>query len=66
MHQGERVVYKVFFSEGFVDKLVTFLSMEEVKGKDRFDVSKYTLFKVCSCLHVDSWSEYFSTEFVVQ
>lgn len=36
----------MFSSEEFVEKLVTFLSMEEVKGKDHFDVHKYILFKV--------------------
>lgn len=41
-------MYDAFSSEEFVEKLVVFLSMEEVKGKDRFDVSKFMLFKVCT------------------
>ena len=40
------MIHDAFSSEEFVEKLVLFLSMEEVKGKDRFDVSKFILFKV--------------------
>ena len=45
--QSEGIIYDAFSSEEFVEKLVTFLSMEEVKGQDRFDIHKYLLFKVC-------------------
>ena len=44
--QAERVVYDAFSSADFVEKLVSFLSLEENNGKDRFDRQKFTLFKV--------------------
>lgn len=39
-------MYESFTSQEFVDKLVGFFSIEEVKGKDKYDVRKYTMFKV--------------------
>ena len=46
LFQSEQVIFDAFSSEEFVEKLVAFFSMEEVKGRDRFDIHKYTLFKV--------------------
>lgn len=44
--QHELPVYEAFSSPEFVSKLISFLSLEEIKGKDRFDTYKFHLFKV--------------------
>lgn len=46
LFQGEAVVYDAFSSEEFVDKLVGFLSLEERKGKDKYDWTRSIMFKV--------------------
>ena len=44
--QAERVVYDAFMSPEFVDRLVSFLSLEENKGKDKYDTRRFSMFKV--------------------
>ena len=47
------MIYDSFSSPEFVEKLVSFFSLEENKGKDRYNVRKFILFKVrmCGVLH---------------
>ena len=45
--QSELVFYEALTSQEFVDRLFGFFSLEEVKGKDQFDVHKFDMFKVC-------------------
>lgn len=33
-----------------MDKLVSFCSLEEVKGRDKFDINKFVLFKVVATI----------------
>ncbi len=42
----ELVVYEAFNSPKFVEKLIQFLSLEEIKGQDQFSFHKFLLFKV--------------------
>ena len=44
--QAERVVYDAFMSPEFVDQLVSFLSLEENKGRDKYSTSRFSMFKV--------------------
>ena len=44
--QGEQVVFDFFTNEAQVSKLIGFLSLEERKGKDKFDSKRFVLFKV--------------------
>lgn len=43
---GELVIYTALSDQQFVDKLLNFMSLEEHKGKDKFDSKHVTLFKV--------------------
>ncbi len=45
MNDVERIVFEFFQDEKRVDKLVEFLSLEEHKGRDKFDSRKFLLFK---------------------
>ncbi|XP_078000645.1 proteasome activator complex subunit 4-like [Glandiceps talaboti] len=45
LSEVERVVYDYFSSQDFVDKLIGFLSLEERKGKDKFNSKRFVLFK---------------------
>ena len=44
--QDEQIFYDSFSSEEFVNKFVGFLSLEDRKGKDKFDGHRSSLFKV--------------------
>ena len=44
--QAERVVYDAFVSPEFVDRLVSFLSLEENKGRDKYSTNRFSMFKV--------------------
>ena len=44
--QLEKPIYEAFCSKEFVDKLVSYLSLEEQKEKDAFDNDRYYVFKV--------------------
>ena len=41
MPEAERIVFKFFRDEASVKKLMEFLSLENKKGKDQFDVERY-------------------------
>jgi len=45
MDEAEQIVFKFMTDEEKVDKLVTFLSLENKKGKDRFDPERFAMFK---------------------
>ncbi|XP_070577632.1 proteasome activator complex subunit 4-like isoform X2 [Ptychodera flava] len=45
MSEGEAIVYDHFSNPDFVDKLINFLSLEERKGKDKFNTKRFVLFK---------------------
>lgn len=42
----EQQVYDFFMQQSNVDKFIKFLSLEEKKGKDKFNGFRYILFKV--------------------
>ena len=44
------MVYDFFCNEAQVGKLIGFLSLEERKGKDKFDSKRFVLFKVSMSL----------------
>uniref|UniRef100_A0A6B2EKU9 Proteasome activator complex subunit 4 n=1 Tax=Phlebotomus kandelakii TaxID=1109342 RepID=A0A6B2EKU9_9DIPT len=49
MNDTEKVIYKFFVDPDNVEKLVTFWSLEEKKGKDKFNRSRFFLIKsLCS------------------
>lgn len=52
----ERKIFEFFNDPTFVAKLVEFLSLEERKGKDKFDALKFSLFKVITNCVSDSSS----------
>ena len=41
MPEAERIVFKFFRDEASVKKLMEFLSLENKKGKDQFDVERW-------------------------
>lgn len=46
MEEGERHIFEFFFDDANVDRLVAFLTVEEKKGKDKFNGIRFVLFKV--------------------
>ncbi|XP_071961962.1 proteasome activator complex subunit 4-like [Antedon mediterranea] len=42
---GELAIYTAFSDADFVERLIRFLSLEERKGKDKFQSKRFTLFK---------------------
>nr|DBA27145.1 TPA: hypothetical protein GDO54_011320 [Pyxicephalus adspersus] len=45
MSEAEQIIYDHFIDEKFVDQLITFLSLEDRKGKDKFNPRRFCLFK---------------------
>ena len=45
MPEAEQTIFKFFSDTGNVEKLVTFLSLENKKGRDRFEVMRFGMFK---------------------
>ncbi|XP_063300040.1 proteasome activator complex subunit 4 [Pelobates fuscus] len=45
MSEEEQIIYDHFTDEKFVDQLIKFLSLEDRKGKDKFNPRKFCLFK---------------------
>ena len=41
MPEAERIIFKFFRDEASVKKLMEFLSLENKKGKDQFDVERW-------------------------
>ena len=46
LNEVERVVFEFFSESAKVTKLVEFLSLEEHKGRDKFDSRRFFMFKV--------------------
>ena len=46
MEEGERHVYEFFNDDANVERLVAFLTVEEKKGKDKFNGVRFSLFRV--------------------
>ena len=44
--QEERHIYDSFSQEEFTSKFINFLSLEDRKGKDKFNLHRFMLFKV--------------------
>ena len=44
--QEEQSIYDAFSHEEFTSKFISFLSLEDRKGKDKFNVHRFVLFKV--------------------
>ena len=44
--QTEQEIFDAFSNPEFVDKLISYLSLEDRKGKDKFNVQRFVLFKV--------------------
>lgn len=45
LSEHEKVFYEAFTDEGFMEKLISFHSLEEVKGKDHYSMKKALMFK---------------------
>ena len=45
MPEAERIVFRFFRDEAKVKKLMEFLSLENKKGQDRFDVERFHMWK---------------------
>eukprot|EP00057_Strongylocentrotus_purpuratus_P019391 XP_011673865.1 PREDICTED: proteasome activator complex subunit 4 isoform X2 [Strongylocentrotus purpuratus] len=45
LSETEQIIYDHFSNAEFVEKLVGYLSLEDKKGRDKFDNKKYTVFK---------------------
>ncbi|KAM4771368.1 proteasome activator complex subunit 4 [Rhinophrynus dorsalis] len=45
MSEAEQIIYDHFTDEKFVDQLIKFLSLEDRKGKDKFNPRRFCLFK---------------------
>ena len=46
--QVEQAIYDAFIQEDFVSKFLSYLSLEDRKGHDKFDFRRFLLFKVSS------------------
>ncbi|XP_045502357.1 proteasome activator complex subunit 4-like [Colias croceus] len=46
MEEGERYLFEFFIDEQNINKLVNFLTVEEKKGKDKFNVTRSTVFRM--------------------
>ena len=57
--QDEAFIYTTFTNEEFVTKLISFLSLEENKGKDQFDTHRACMFKVSSSTIYYMYSVYY-------
>lgn len=44
--QEEQPIFDAFSQEDFTSKFISFLSLEDRKGKDKFNVHRFVLFKV--------------------
>lgn len=44
--QAEQIIYDHFTDPKFVEQLIKFLSLEDRKGKDKFNPRRFCLFKV--------------------
>ena len=44
--QEEQPIYDAFSQEEFMSKFIAFLSLEDRKGRDKFNVHRFVLFKV--------------------
>jgi len=59
--QAEQIIYDHFSDPKFVEQLIKFLSLEDRKGKDKFNPRRFCLFKVTrvqelNCFHfVDNY-----------
>lgn len=54
--QAEQIIYDHFSDHKFVEQLIKFLSLEDRKGKDKFNPRRFCLFKVTgvqelNCFH---------------
>lgn len=45
LSQGEKEIVVFFEVESNIEKLIHFLSLEERKGKDKFDATRFSLYK---------------------
>ena len=55
LNDVEKEIHDFFMDSSNVDKLVGFLSLEEHKGKDRFDARRFALFKGLFRNHGDTF-----------
>ena len=47
----ELEVHNFFSNEENINKLITYLSLEEKKGKDKFNGFRFLMFKVCNIFY---------------
>jgi proteasome activator subunit 4 len=50
MGASESEVHTFFSSQSNIEKFITFLSLEDKKGRDKFNSKRFILFKVSLCL----------------
>ena len=56
MTPGEQEIFNFFSNTSNVDKLIYFLSLEDRKGKDKFDATRFSFFKG------NFWSNFIETK----
>ena len=52
MPEAERIVFKFFRDEASIKKLMDFLSLENKKGKDQFDVERWRRQRLLTLLNI--------------
>lgn len=61
LSEEEKPIYDAFTQQEFVDKLITYLSLEESKGHDKFDSQRFYMFKGLFRNFGDTFFPYFKT-----
>ena len=46
------MIFEAFRSEQYVEKIISFMSIEEKKGKDTFSCNRFTMFQVSQLVDV--------------
>ena len=65
LFQEEWPIYDAFSQEEFTSKFISFLSLEDRKGKDKFNIHRFVLFKVRKQVYLDRFVDMFSHTFIV-
>ncbi|XP_023231412.1 proteasome activator complex subunit 4-like [Centruroides sculpturatus] len=61
LSEVEKPIYDAFTQQEFVDKLITYLSIEETKGHDKFDCQRFYMFKGLFRNFGDTFLPYFKS-----
>lgn len=66
MNDVEKILFNFFKDKSNVDKLLTYWCLEEKKGKDKFNRSRFLLIKVCYIIFVKKNNNYINSIFILQ